>query len=207
MSAAEKIARTVVWRRVMDDKSFELATFTRVGNLYRIAGIVLLAESDAPMRVDYTIDCDANWETRMVTVHQVLGEQIQELLLRVEDRTWYRGASRAPELDGCTDIDLSISPSTNALAINRLNLQVGETREIRAAWVRFPQCDVIAAPQSYERVETSLYRYSSLSSDFTALLSVDEAGLPIDYEGIWERIASSAGSKSVEAFGLSAGLH
>ncbi|MBV8969881.1 MAG: putative glycolipid-binding domain-containing protein [Verrucomicrobia bacterium] len=207
MLEPDKFARTVIWRRVMDDKSFELATLSCTGDLHRIAGVLLLAESDTPMRVDYAIDCDRNWDTRTVNVRQTLGEQIQKLVLRVEDGTWYRGDSRAPELSGCTDIDLGISPSTNLLPINRLNLQVGETREILAAWVRFPQCDVIAAPQSYERVETSIYRYRSLSSEFTALLKVDEAGFPIDYEGIWERIACTTGSKSVEAFSLNAHWH
>jgi hypothetical protein len=186
----------------MDDKSFELATLSRTGDLYRIAGVVLLAELDTPMRVDYTIDCDAKWKTRTVKVRQVFGQQVQELVLRLEDDAWYRGDSRAPQLDGCTDIDLGISPSTNLLPINRLNLRVGETRAIRAAWVRFPQCEVFAATQSYERVATSLYRYRSLASEFTALLKVDEAGFPIDYEDIWERIACTAGPKSVEAFGL-----
>ena len=203
MSGPDKLSRTVIWRRVMDHKSFELATLSRTSDLCRIAGLVLLTESDRPMRVEYTIDCNASWETRTVNVHQVLGEQIQKLVLRVEAGAWYRADSRAPELDGCTDVDLVISPSTNVLPINRLNLRVGETREVQAAWVRFPECDVIAAPQSYERVEASLYRYRSLSSEFTALLKVDEAGLPIDYEGIWERIACITGSKSVEAFRFS----
>jgi uncharacterized protein len=110
MPAPDKLARTVIWRRILDDKSFELATLTRVGDLYRIAGIVLLAEPDTPMRVDYTIDCDATWKTRTAKVRQALGEQIQELVLRAEEDAWYNRSSRVSELDGCTDIDLGISP-------------------------------------------------------------------------------------------------
>ena len=41
-------------------------------------------------------------------------------------------------VDGCRDIDLNFSPSTNVLPIRRLSLDVGDQAAVRAAWLRFP---------------------------------------------------------------------
>lgn len=185
--------RTVMWRRVLDDSSFELVTVARSGGSHHISGTALIAEAGAPSRVDYAIECGANWETRHVEIRQLLAEKVITLTLAADHGKWLQNGIPAPELDGCTDIDLGISPSTNALPINRLGIPVGQSRQIRAAWVQFPRCIVEPAQQSYERLATTRYRYRSLSSGFTALIEVDDAGLPIDYSGVWRRVAASEG--------------
>jgi hypothetical protein len=192
--------RAVIWRRVLDERSFELATVARVGESYRLRGTALISEENTPSRVDYLIECSADWETRTVEVRQVLGAKATVLRLAADRGTWLRNGARAPELDGCTDIDLGISPSTNALPVNRLRIPVGESREIRAAWMQFPQCTVEAAQQSYERLAPTRYRYRSVASGFTAVIEVDDAGLPIDYSGIWRRVAANEGMDAARAF-------
>lgn len=187
------VDRAVMWRRVLDDKSFELATFARSGRSYHISGTALIAEADAPSRVDYAIECNSDWQTRHVEIRQLLAGKVTALTLAADHGKWQRNGLPAPELDGCTDIDLGISPSTNALPINRLGVPVGDSRQIRAAWVQFPQCTVEPAQQSYERLATTQYRYRSLSSGFTALIEVDDSGLPIDYSGVWRRVAATEG--------------
>ena len=186
--------RSMMWRRVLDDGSFELATFARSGGSYHIAGTALIAEADIPSRVDYAIECGADWQTRRVQIRQVLGEKVTALTLMAAGGEWLRNGMPAPELDGCTDIDLGISPSTNALPINRLSIPVGQSRQIRAAWVQFPQCSIEPAQQSYERLVATQYRYCNVSSGFTALVEVDDQGLPIDYSGVWKRVAAGKGA-------------
>ncbi len=193
------VDRAVMWRRILDDRSFELATIARSGESYRIRGSALIAEADAPSRVDYVIECGADWGTRKVNIRQVLGEKVTVLTLAADQGKWWRNGLLAPELDGCTDVDLGISPSTNALPVNRLRIPIGESQEIRAAWVQFPQCSVEPAQQSYERLALSRYRYRSVTSGFTAVIEVDDAGLPIDYSGIWQRVAATEGSNAAAA--------
>jgi hypothetical protein len=43
---------------------------------------------------------------------------------------------------GCVNIDLNFSPSTNLLPIRRLDLSVGASAIVRAAWLRFPGMNV-----------------------------------------------------------------
>jgi hypothetical protein len=191
--------RVVLWRRIFDEKSFELATLTCSPASYLISGSALLAETDVPCRVDYVIECEAEWRTRRATIRQVLGDEVTELELTADQGKWRCNGVPAPELDGCTDIDLGISPSTNALPINRLRIPIGEEREIRAAWVQFPRCTIEAAQQSYERLSLTQYRYRSVTSGFTAVIEVDDSGLPIDYSGIWKRVAAIEGASAARA--------
>ena len=176
----------------MDDLSLELARVSRTGNGAEISGTVLIAEQGAPLRVEYRIACDKEWRTRTVEV-DTAGQGARRTLRLERDAggRWHRDGKETPELADCTDVDLEVTPATNALPVNRLRLPVGGRQEILAAWVRFPSLLVIPARQSYERLGESRYRYRSLGSGFTAVVEVDADGLPIDYEGIWRRIAEA----------------
>lgn len=187
------ISREIMWRRVMDDLSFEHAKFSQAGSGPEISGSVMIAEQGAPLRVEYRIICDRNWNTRAVDVEQVWrGARHALRLERDTGGRWRRDGEGTGDLAGCTDVDLEVTPATNALPVNRLRLAVGERREILAAWVRFPSLRVVSARQSYERLAEARYRYTSLDSGFTAVVEVDADGLPTEYEGIWRQIADSS---------------
>ena len=184
--------REVMWRRVLDDLSFEQTRFSWAGSRPEIAGVVLISEEGAPLRVDYRIVCEEDWRTD--TVHVEMIQRGTRRTLRLEcdgGGRWRRDGTEAPALAGCTDVDLEVTPATNGLPVNRLRLPVGGRQEILAAWVRFPSLRVIPARQSYERIAESRYRYTSIDSGFTAVVDVDEDGIPVDYERIWRRIAES----------------
>ncbi len=185
-----RTAREVMWRRTMDDLSFELARVDHGDDGVRLSGTVLAAEAGAPLRVEYTVTCDNRWRTRSVVVTQVHAGRRQQLLLDHDGNgAWLLDGRPAPALEGCTDVDLGISPITNALPVSRLGLAEGEVGQIRAAWVRFPTLEVVPADQSYERLAELRYRYRSRASGFQAEIEVDGDGLPVDYAGIWKRVA------------------
>jgi hypothetical protein len=191
MTASNRGAgREVMWRRVMDDLSFEQARLVRTETGPEISGTVLIAENSLPLRVEYRIACDAAWQTRMVQVEQTWRGVRRTLRLDHDGNGhWQRDGQEDLTLAGCTDVDLSVSPSTNALPVNRLRLEPRVTGEIQAAWVRFPGLDVTPARQLYRRLAERQYQYSSPDSGFTARIDVDGDGLPIDYDGIWRRVA------------------
>jgi hypothetical protein len=109
---------------------------------------------------------------------------------------WALDGARDPRLDGCVEPDLGLTPSTNALAIQRLKLEIGRSAELKAAWVKFPALTVEPSLQRYERLGPSDYRYVNVASGFTAVLNVDDLGLPIDYQGVWTRIADWQGEET-----------
>ena len=86
-------------------------------------------------------------------------------------------------MEGCDDLDLNFSPSTNALPIRRLGLAVGQAAEVRAAWLRFPSFALEPLEQVYRRTGDAIYRYESAGGTFVADLEVNAAGLVIHYPG------------------------
>jgi len=85
------------------------------------------------------------------------------------------------------DVDLGFSPMTNSLPIWRLGLAPGETRAIRAAWVRFPEFTVEVLRQTYERADQFTYLYRS--DGFEASLSIDNEGIVEEYGSYWRVVA------------------
>ncbi|MBV8213141.1 MAG: putative glycolipid-binding domain-containing protein [Verrucomicrobia bacterium] len=183
--------KALCWRRVIDNNSLEYAVAQPSAPGIELAGTIVAIDNQAPLEVRYRIECDAGWRTRSVSIEQRLGLQQSSLSLAVDTGgAWSdQGGSLIDNLTGCFDVDLELTPITNSLPVNRLNLAVGQVEEIAVAWIRFPSLEIVRARQSYERLSERTYRYRSLGSGFTADIDVDEIGLTVRYEGIWERVA------------------
>jgi hypothetical protein len=94
------------------------------------------------------------------------------------------------DLRGCDDVDLAVTPATNTLPIRRLDLQIGQSKSVIAAWVKFPELTVEPLSQRYLRLGKDTYRYES-NTGFSTEIVVDELGLVTTYPGGWERIAAT----------------
>lgn len=161
------------------------------GNGHQFNGVVLTVVEEKPARIDYQVLFDRQGLTQSVNVDEIGGPGEQHLQLVVDEhRTWFWNGKELPECSGFSDVDLGFSPVTNTLPIRRLNLQPGESQTISAAWVRFPEFDVIPFPQRYTRMGNNRYRFESLLSDFKAELVVDERGLVHQYGQYWVAVAT-----------------
>lgn len=179
--------RTFVWRR-LDTAGLEIATWQPRADGHVFAGRVLALDDDLPLSVDYRIEVDARWVTRLVDVDLVADGVPSALRLEHDGAGgWRRDGSPEPMLAGCLDVDLEVTPLTNALPVNRLQLAEGGEGEIMAAWVHFPRLNLEAGAQRYQRLASTTYRYTSLRSGFTAQVEVDQDGFPVIYERIWQR--------------------
>ena len=178
----------IFWQRVQGTglERFELI---RIADGWTLRGTILALDEQGPAQADYEIFCDAGWRTRRADVRVRQGDEERSLRLAVEDGRWIADGNELEAVQGCIDVDLSWSPSTNTLPIRRLSLEVGESSgPVTAAWIRFPAWTIEPLPQEYERLAERRYRYSSRGGAFTAELEVDEDDLVIDYEGIWRRV-------------------
>ena len=136
------------------------------------------------------ITCDAKWRTREVTINEMIGSEEKHVHLTVEGLRWFSAGAEAPDLYGCTDVDLEISPATNTLPIRRLQLSVGSTDRITAAWVRFPSLNIQRSAQQYTRLAEHRYRYQS--GTYQTELSVDDRDLITEYPGGWVCVAAAS---------------
>lgn len=175
----------ILWRR-LDTPGHESAAITQQRNRWNFAGTALFAYEGKACRLDYEIECDMSWGTRDVSIRGQIGEAPVTLMLsRDSNLAWMVNDVAQPALGGCTDIDMGFSPSTNSLPIRRLNLAIGASAAVRAAWVRFPELTLEELEQTYTRLSESVYRYESADGTFTRELTVNEHGLVTDYPGLW----------------------
>ena len=195
MQVSKTIGR-VIWRRTLDDRSFEECDVTATPDGLAIAGHVIAAQDGAPLVVHYDIDCGENWSARSVAIDQSFGNVRRRLRLDRAGDGWLVDGVHDARLDGCAEPDLGLTPSTNALAIRRLDLAIGQAAEIRCAWIKFPALSAEPSLQRYERLGDRDYRYTNVASGFTALVAVDALALPVTYENIWTRIADWQGDGS-----------
>ncbi|MBS1165770.1 MAG: hypothetical protein H6R00_1795 [Proteobacteria bacterium] len=142
----------------------------------------------------YLVRTDAAFRTRLVRVEYVDGPTVH---VEADGDGHWRDliANRPlPELEGCIDVDIRMTPATNTLPIKRLRLAQHESRDIAVAYVPLPDhMDDDLLPRRVEQRYTCLvpdrrYRYEGLASGFTAELLVDAAGLVVDYPGVFRRV-------------------
>ena len=160
-------------------------------------GTVIGAEGGRPVRVEYRVLTDAKGLTTAVHVRDLRGfEQRTIALARDAKGAWTVDGKPARALKGCTDVDLGCSPSTNTLPIRRLRLRPRRrSQTIQAAWIRFPELEVVKAAQTYTRLDEFTYRYAS--GTFQAELTVDDDGLVAAYAE-WRRTGVAVGPDDSE---------
>lgn len=190
MSANLQIIKTGLWRWLRGT-GLERFEFSRTRDEWNLRGVILVLMDDTPVEARYELGCNHAFLTRraLISVRGSEGERCLEL--SAENGRWYENGRENLSVRGALDLDLSWSPSTNTLPIRRLELKVGQSSgELTAAWVRFPSLTVEPLPQEYLRISERLYRYSSRGGAFTAQLQVDDQGLVVEYEGLWQQVRS-----------------
>lgn len=154
-----------------------------------MAEAVCLSPKDMDMfGVWYQVDCDPAWNTTRVRARLIGG--MREIDLRCANGRWTDSDGREmSELNGCTDVDLSMTPFTNTLPIRRLSLAVGATADIMVVYLKLPDLEICADPQRYTRLTFDRYKFESVDTDFVAEIEVDQDGLVTNYPGLFLRIA------------------
>lgn len=182
----------IFWEPI-DGDGFEHLKVKDQKDLIFFDGIIIRKQDDVTYRVFYQITCDASWKFRKLelTVEsdtpKTLNLSVDKSGLWYDDKgLWYQ------QLDGCIEPDISFTPLTNTLPINRLNLQEGETAKIKVAYINLPELTITPVSQSYACIsrteKKSTYLYKNLDSGFEAEIQVDKDSFVINYPDMFQRV-------------------
>lgn len=106
---------------------------------WHLEGTAVFLDEQRPCRLDYQVVCDSTWRTLSGNVEGWIGDTVINIQLKTDSsQHWWLNGIEQPDVAGCIDLDLNFSPSTNLLPMRRLELDVGEAAEVKAAWLRFP---------------------------------------------------------------------
>jgi hypothetical protein len=177
----------ILWRRLdlpgHDAAGVEMGTDGAV-----VSGMAVFHEG-APTALAYVIHVDRDWQTSEAYVHGGRGTQAIDLRLRRDGAgSWTMNGAACAAVAGCIDLDLSFTPATNLLPLRRLSLSVGQSAEVRSAWLEWPEVRLTPLVQRYARRTETEYDYESDLPGgelFRTVLLVQPQGWVLDYGGLW----------------------
>ncbi len=155
---------------------------------------VVIGTRDGDCGAHYRVETDAGFVTREVRLRYIGGPELH--VVSDGQGHWHDRLTDQPlpDLDGCFDVDIGVTPATNLLPIKRLQLSDQTSRDILAAYVPLPsQIEGAFLPRPAKQRYTCLslgrrYRYEGLFRDFSAELEIDAHGLVLDYPDTFRRV-------------------
>ena len=181
----DSFTRHVLWYSAVFSSS-EYATLREGDGEVRLTGLTVLPLDGTPCKIDYEVVADEGWRTTAATIVVTTpARETRIALTQKEPGRWALDGAPAPWLADCTDVDLGWTPATNTLPIRRAAVPTGGSVTIAAAWVRYPELEVVASRQRYTRLALDRWRYESGTYDFE--LATDAAsGLVLAYgDDLW----------------------
>lgn len=181
--------RQVTWNWT-DRLGIERVSLREEGGQWVASGRIFVLHDRAPVLATYQLTHGPDHRFREARIEVETGAGSKVLTLRRRgDGQWEADGVVRKDLAGCEEVDLMWSPYSNTPPLMAQPLAPGEHRELKVAWVRFPDLEVRSLRQAYTRLPGQApfrYRYENLESGFQGELSLDEAGLVVDY-GSWRR--------------------
>ncbi len=113
-------------------------------------------------------------------------------LTRAASGRWQgNGGEDLRDLSGCTDLDLSVTPSTNTLALRRLQLRPGQSGEVLAAVIEVPSLTRRVVRQRYTRLGPHTYQFENLGGGYSTELTVDDELFVRESPGLFKQVPLS----------------
>ncbi|HYF70902.1 MAG TPA: putative glycolipid-binding domain-containing protein [Ohtaekwangia sp.] len=107
-------------------------------------------------RVAYTIKLNNLWQVNYCIIKTQFDNRIKTIKFLSNQDKWSLDGKYFPEFDGCTDVDIPLTPFTNSLPINRLKLSEGEAKEIDVIYIDLLEDNIKRVKQKYSRVSAEV---------------------------------------------------
>ena len=177
----------IVWKSSYINTTEFLAIETQ--NPYTVKGQITGEAMGKPINVSYKLLIDPLWNIQSVFIEVQTDTPFTISLKKNNTNQWLNeNGIVLAEFNECIDIDISLTPFTNSLPINRLNLPTGTSKEIDVIYINLPASECKPVKQRYTNLGNGFYKYESLDSGFISTIEVDENGYVINYPGIWQRV-------------------
>jgi hypothetical protein len=197
-SASDRVDEAISESRVAwawtDRPGLETLRLVRTATGTTAEGSVLVVLDGTPISARYSVEHDAAWRFRQASIEtDRAGSRRTVDIRRDRGGQWTVDGVPRPDLDGCDDLDLAVTPYTNTPALASQPLAEGQSRRLRVAWLQVPGLDIRVVDQEYTRLgsigpdaKVARYRYHNPDSGFVGELTLGADGLVVDY-GPWVR--------------------
>lgn len=138
--------------------------------------------------VEYQVVTTSNWETRFFDIRCQEGHRYFQLSGHKLNDQWIIDEQEYPHFKECLDIDIALTPFTNTLPINRLNMAIGESKIIPVLYINPLEENFTLVQQEYTKLSENTYHYKNIWSDFEATITLDAEGFVTEYPGLFKVI-------------------
>ena len=159
-------------------------TKTVVGN--EITSTIIGSSENQIYKVGYHINTNENWEMTFVTLRTLVDNSDESFTLEKKDGKWLLNGKLNFDLQNIFDIDISLTPFTNTLPINRLQLKDNERKVIEVLYFDILEKQIRPVKQIYTRLAADRYIYENYDKSFKAEIKIDEQGLVVEYPELFE---------------------
>ena len=177
------------WRRT-DVTGLERLVLSTSADTVVAASTVICVE-DGGFRLDHRWRLTADWQAQSLDVERWGPAGRAQLRLERAVGGWCVNGQRRADLDGAEEPDLSVTPFCNTFPIRRTPLGAGESYTLDTCFVDGATMTVQRSRQRYDRIGPNRVRYVDLgvSAGFEADLEVDNLGLVLRYQHLFERVS------------------
>jgi hypothetical protein len=185
-------ASVLFWRRT-DVEGFERLELAIEADHVSATSTVICLEAGG-FRLDHRWQLDPDWRAQSVIVERWNSQGHGVLRVERAGKGWRVDGTLRPDLEGAEEPDLSVTPFCNSFPIRRTPAGAGASLRLDTAFIDGPALKVARSSQRYDRQGPRRLRYVDLglSRGFEADLLVDDAGVVLRYEHLFERVAPPA---------------
>jgi hypothetical protein len=166
--------------------SIENFILTNTSNGNEITSTIIGVYKNKIYKVDYEIKTNKNWETTFVSLRTQFDNSNEVLTLEKKDGEFLLNDKSSDDFKDIFDIDISLTPFTNTLPINRLQLKDNQQQLIEVLYFDILNKEIKPVKQSYTRLAADHYIYENQDTSFRAELKIDELGLVVAYPKLFE---------------------
>ena len=143
-------------------------------------------------RVQYVVRVSPMWHVRQFLLFRDLDEPDLWLATDGHARWGEVNGAHRPELDGCHDVHLDVTPFTATLPIRRLPVHEGDATELSVVAIDVETLAVVPRTHRYERLGDRRWRFTDVGRGgdpgaAAVEFDVDEYGLALDVPGRFRR--------------------
>lgn len=147
----------------------------------------LIGEADGlPFGAFYELALDPRWTFRSLVLRHSDGRVLR--LISNGEGDWKVDGRRAPEFEGCVDIDISGTPLTNTLPIRRRSFDPGVPQRFDMVFVPLDTLEPFRDGQIYTKLDDTRFRYEAADGSFSQVLTIDTDGFVLDYPTLFRRL-------------------
>lgn len=159
-------------------------------NTLKAEGTVIFVEEEVPAvhEVEYSVELEKNWITRKVSI--LVDKQTSLELFSDGEGNWFNTKGDLLEfLKGAIDIDISATPFSNSLPVNRVDWVVNQIEHFEMVYISVPSLELIKVRQTYKYIgnNADLRYFNYRCNDYETIITVDSDGLVMDYPNVFSR--------------------